>query len=94
MYDIGILGESLFLNDISRQPMILAQALLNPNISVEDANTLADFILFRLYHPCIINASSLTKVFFQRLLFEIEAGASRDSPLELLGCVQRAAERH
>ena len=73
MYDIGILGESLFLNDISRQPMILAQALLNPNISVEDANTLADFILFRLYHPCIINASSLTKVFFQRLLFEIES---------------------
>eukprot|EP00943_MAST-04B_sp_MAST-4B-sp1_P001665 g1665.t1 len=68
MYNIGILGESLFLNEIRKKPPMLAQTLLRLNLNLMDANTLAEFILFRLYHPCMTNSLTLAKTFFQNLL--------------------------
>ena len=80
MYNIGILGESLFMNEIRKQPPLLAQTLLSLNLNLKDTNTLAEFILFRLYHPCMTNSLTLAKTFFQTLLHS----PSNDTKLSLI----------
>ena len=69
-YSMGILGESLFFNSVREKPAALATLFMNKLLNANDSANLAEFILFRLYNPCIMYSYPLSMMFFQNLLLK------------------------